>query len=429
MDFINVICNLLGALGIAALITILEYKKLNIKKFIILSFGIYLIFGSLNSYNMKVNNILVVVFVALLNYLDDGEFLKGAIIATIGLFVSYTVSSIVSSAIGSLDVMINHSIFVTIINFIIGSVLAFILRKYYKILKRIKVKSIPWILISIILITIVSIMAIYITAIPKDIIEYGDNGYAIIQDYSAMGVYLIIIIGMLYFLSIKLQNEIRYKSKLRETTQLKEYTESLEEMSGELRKFRHDYINILSSIAGYVDDNDMEGLRKHLYNEIIPLEKHITMNNSRLDLLKNIKIPEIKGLVSSKIIKAQELNINVTVDIMEEILKVNADIVSLCRILGILLDNALEECSGHEASYIAFGVIKNPVTTDFIISNSCRDNIEPIYKLKEKGYSTKETGEGLGLAIVEELVDKSDNFILDTIIEKEKFIQILTVED
>lgn len=430
MDFINIIGSLISAVGIASIITILEYKRLNIKKFIILSFGLYLIWGSLDIHNIKVNHILMIVFVALLNYIDNGEFIKGAIRATIGLFIIYTTSGIVASLIDSNYFIINYTIFIVIFDLLIAGVLAFILRKYYKLLKAIKVKGIPWILISIILIVIVSMMAIYITTIPRATIDYGlGENAGVLYDQSAIGIYLIIIIGMLYFLAIKLQNEIKYKSKLKEANQLKEYTESLEAMSGELRKFRHDYVNILSSITGYVDDNDMEGLRKHLYSEIIPLEKHIIMNNSRLDLLKNIKVPEVKGLVSSKIIKAQELNINVTVDVLEEIPSLNGDIVSLCRILGILLDNAIEESIYMEESQIAFGVIKNPSTTDFIISNSCRDNIEPIYKLKEKGYSTKTKGQGLGLSIVEELVDKSNTLILDTIVEKGKFIQILTVED
>ena len=100
----------------------------------------------------------------------------------------------------------------------------------------------------------------------------------------------------------------------------------------------------------------------------------------------------------------------------------------MCRIIGILIDNGIEECDTIENSYIAFGIIKNSSSIDVIVANSCRENIEPIYILNSKGFSTKGNNRGLGLAILEELVEDNSNLILDTILQKGTFTQILTVE-
>ena len=35
----------------------------------------------------------------------------------------------------------------------------------------------------------------------------------------------------------------------------------------DMRKFRHDYINIISSMAGFIEDNDMKSLEAH-FNKI-----------------------------------------------------------------------------------------------------------------------------------------------------------------
>ena len=113
--------------------------------------------------------------------------------------------------------------------------------------------------------------------------------------------------------------EIEYKSKKEQLQNLKDYTNSLEKVYTDMRKFRHDYINILSSIVGYIEDNDMEGLEEHFYKNIMPLGEGIKNNNFRIGLLKNIEIVELKGLLSSKIIGAQGKGIDVFIDISEKI--------------------------------------------------------------------------------------------------------------
>lgn len=292
----------------------------------------------------------------------------------------------------------------TVVTIVLAIMLVFPIRKIYRILKEYGTPNISWKLISIILTIIVGGLSAYLATIPRLALNTEAGEEIIYYNGSTFIIYFIILIGVLYFLGNKLKDEIKYKQELREAENLKDYTRSLEGMYGDLRKFRHDYINIISSIVGYIDDEDIEGLKDHVYTNLLPLEKNINRNNTKIYLLKNIKLPELKGLVSSKLIRAQELNINVTVDIMEDIESINVNVVTICRLIGILLDNAIEECESIENSYVTFGIIKNEESIDFIVSNSCRVNIEPIYMLNTKGFSTKGSNRGLGLSILEELI-------------------------
>lgn len=415
--------------GIALITNIIEFKYVEKRKLLYTSFGLFIIFINKSSGILYFNNLLAIILIGIFEYLDSGKFLKGVIVGGIGLIISIGASSITSPFIGFERIINNKYIeFITIfITMIIAVGITFILRKIYILLKNYKVDNISWKLTSVVLMLIVGILSAYIaTTSRKEII--GENGQSVnFFNGSSFSIYLILLLGMVYILWKKLNEEIIYKQKLKESEYLKEYTSSLEEMSEDLRKFRHDYVNIISSIVGYIDDNDMVGLKNHIYNNIIPLEIRINKDNTRIHLLKNIKRSELKGLISSKIIRAQELNINVNIEIMDEIKEIKFNIVTICRILGILLDNAIEECEIIEGSYLKFAIIKNISSIDFIISNSCRENIEPIYKLNSKGFSTKGKNRGLGLTIVNELIEEYENIVLDTIIENRVFTQILTV--
>lgn len=251
-------------------------------------------------------------------------------------------------------------------------------------------------------------------------------------------VILNIILFIIYFastLSIILlygsyiKKDVLYKHKHQEFAQLKEYTDMLEYMHDELRKFRHDYINIISTINGYIEEKEMEKLEVYFNEKILPLSQNISNNNSNLALLKNIKVTGLKGLLSSKIVQAQSKGINTFIDIAESIEKIDMEIIDLCRIMGILFDNAIEAAVICNDAKIKLGVIMKKHSVIIVIINSCNEDIPPIYKIFEKGFSTKGDNRGLGLSNAKEIVDKNHkNSTLNTSIKNAEFIQELEIQ-
>lgn len=430
MNMISMIVSLILAIGITIILNIIEFKNIEKKKLIYISFGIFIIFNNQFTGMMYLNQLLVILLIGIFEYLDEGKFFKGIIKGGIALLISMIVSSLTMSFM--VDSIFNDyfeiiRIVISLINTILAISIAFFIRKIYIKLNQYKVKNISWKILSLILTLIVGVLSVYISLTPKQNF-IGENGQEVLfYNGTTFTIYLVILVGFIYLLGKKVYEEIEYKQKLKEAERLEEYTSSLESMSEDLRKFKHDYINIMSSILGYIDDNDMVGLKDHIHCNILSLEKTINKNNSRLHLLKNLAKPEIKGLVSSKLIRAQELKINVEVDIMEEVEYVNSNMVLLCRIIGILLDNAIEECENIKNSDLSFGVIQHNNSIDFIVKNSCREDIEPIYILNSKGFSTKGENRGLGLFILEELIQENEDMFLDTIVENKTFTQILTI--
>lgn len=238
--------------------------------------------------------------------------------------------------------------------------------------------------------------------------------------------YFVILMIIMYILIISITKEINIKNKQLQFESLQEYTSSLEKLYTDMRAFRHDYINIISSLIGYIENRDIDGLEKHFNEHIIPLSKGIESNNFKIGILKNVKIAEIKGILSSKLIRAQELGIDTFIDIVEPIEKINMDIIDLSRCVGILLDNAIEAALECDAPFLKVAIINKESSVLIVIINSIHNEI-PIYKIYQKGFSTKGKNRGLGLCNLKEITSKYNNVSLDTLIENGEFKQLLQI--
>ena len=144
-------------------------------------------------------------------------------------------------------------------------------------------------------------------------------------------------------------------------------------MYSSLRSFKHDYSNIMLSMSEYFEANDMEGLRSYFNKEILPLSRKITKNTAHINQLMNIKITELKSILSSKLLYAIELNIDVSIEVTDEVISLPMNTLDLCRIAGIFLDNAIEATLETAYPSIRFALINLDAEYIFIISNTFLD--------------------------------------------------------
>lgn len=84
-------------------------------------------------------------------------------------------------------------------------------------------------------------------------------------------------------------------------------------------------------------------------------------------------------MVLANIAKAESQNINIDIEVMEPILHFNINTVDLSRLLGIYIDNAIEECEFTKEKKLSIAFILRGLSTVIVIQNSCRDNI-PLFK-------------------------------------------------
>lgn len=272
-------------------------------------------------------------------------------------------------------------------------------------------------------VAIISIFIINIFVLKDSQTNY--NFYALILTFAIS--YLIIAVIIVFVIYKNVKSELESKASENELKTLTEYNENLESLYNDMRKFRHDYVNILSSMAGYIEDDDMNGLKGYFNKKIIPLGTDMNEKDSKIGLLHNIMIKEIKGVVLTKIMQAQELGVEVTIDVAEIIEDVKLDVIDLSRCIGILIDNALEAAVLCEKSKLEIGFIKKNNSVIIVIVNSIEENAPPIHKIFQKGFSTKGANRGLGLSNLREVLSKYPRTSLDTIIENDKFSQILEI--
>lgn len=258
---------------------------------------------------------------------------------------------------------------------------------------------------------------------------YNFSNDIIIMNGIMFMLYFMLLLMIFHIFSKNIKMEAEHKSRKEELERLIEYTQNIEGLNEEMREFKHDYINILSSMVGYLESNDIKALKNYFNEKILPIGEDFHKNEYKFGLLKNLKVKELKGLISSKIIRAQKKGIDVFIDITEDISDINMDKLDLCRTMGVLLDNSIEAAEQCEKSSIKLGIVKKKKAIIIVLMNSTREDTPPIYKLYEKGFSTKGQNRGLGLSNLRKIIKLYDNVMLDTLIENGEFIQKIEISN
>lgn len=195
--------------------------------------------------------------------------------------------------------------------------------------------------------------------------------------------------------------------------QEKEYNKSLKSMQDELHGFRHGFSNIMCTIGGYVLVKDMDGLSKY-YSQI--QKDVIKINNLGALNPETINHPAVFALISSKYSKALELGIEMNINVFIDLNKLNMKIYEFTRVLGILLDNAIEASKECDEKIINIEIRKeaNRNRQILLIENTYPNKDVDTEKIFEKKYSTKQGNSGLGLWEVRKILTRNTNLNLFT---------------
>lgn len=248
--------------------------------------------------------------------------------------------------------------------------------------------------------------------------------------FLALNFIITIIIFYINNKSIEVKLNNYYKEQ--EYEKLKEYTNTIEQLVEEIRNFKHDYRNILYSLEDYIEDGNMAELKKYYEEEILLESKKILGNDKNLYLLKNIKITPLKSLLSCKLINAKYNGIKVDIEVLDEINAINISNIDICRIMGILLDNAIEASVECEDKHMSFIAIKDEDKVIFIIKNTFKKqkNTIPINDIYKKGISSKGENRGLGLSNLMDIINEkySKNISIYTNVKENIFIQKLEIK-
>lgn len=259
--------------------------------------------------------------------------------------------------------------------------------------------------------------------------QNGSIGKMIYNNALHISGYLLVMCCLLLAMRRSYLEQIQTQAKQKAMQDLQDYTRNLETMYNSLRFFKHDYVNILLSLSGYIEDGDMDRLKDFFESKIFPTKNLIAGEDYKLNQLSNIGVLEIKSLLSAKMIYAHESGIDITIDIPDKVESFLIDTVDLARILGIFLDNAIEAALETEQPQIGLNIIQNRTGVSIIISNPFRDNSVMLHKLKQKGFSTKIGHQGIGLWNAQKIISSYDDVLFETTMKCGYFTQHIELTD
>lgn len=230
------------------------------------------------------------------------------------------------------------------------------------------------------------------------------TSYIVIFNAITIVVYSFIVFKMFEEKSryIKMNNKYNMTN-----TTLKE----LEQNVTRLKITNHENKNQLLTIRNMIKKGeDGKSLIKHIENIV---NTKIKDDETLMFQTSTITNSMISSIVYSKMLTMKENDVDVDLIISRDIKDLYlSDIpdelaVEVCKIIGVYLDNALEEVSKYEEKIINIEFYAEKKTLCIAISNNFEGEID-FEKMDNPGYTTKENGHGYGLSLAREIIESND---------------------
>ena len=248
--------------------------------------------------------------------------------------------------------------------------------------------------------------------------------------------HLILVFYLLFFMGIIKKLDTYLKDKLHERLDqeqvlryrdMERYSRHIEELYKEVRSFRHDYTNLLTSLRLGIEEEDMEQI-KEVYDSVLK-DSSEKLQDNKYDLgrLVNIRDRALKSLLAGKFLKARDKNIVFNVEVPEEIQVEGMSLLDFLTIVSILCDNAIEASAEASQPHVSIAFIKNGAQETFIIENSIKEESIDISEIFSFGASSKGEDRGVGLYTVMKIVASHPNTSLNTTCQNQVFRQVFTI--
>lgn len=232
----------------------------------------------------------------------------------------------------------------------------------------------------------------------------------------ALSVELVMILmisaSLFFFLRSFFQRQ-RVKALYQETLLKTRYDRRISDQVRAIREFKQIYQKQMLQLGDYLDAEDYAGLTA--YYETLNSRWRATSHLAGIEEegLQRLNDPALKSLLFQKILAAQNQGLSMRLEIPEMIRAVPMASVFLLRVMGILLDNAIEAGAVDDRSDIYCAILDYPDAIELAVANPVSLTAPPkISQFMTPGYTTKGHGHGQGLKTVREIVDQTPNAFL-----------------
>lgn len=248
-----------------------------------------------------------------------------------------------------------------------------------------------YILIHLLLIFLLSILnsSIYINR--EESFNTISLDYLIIT-ISAMVIVGLILNGFLVKILIQfVENEAKINTQAA-------YYESVNDLFQTIKSQRHDFNNHVQVVYGMITENLIDAAKEYISN--------VYKETKQINEIIIVDRPELAALFQAKYGKAAINHIKLNIKVNCKLIKLDVKPHDLVRIVGNLIDNAIEATALLDVPDKEVSMIINKQDKDMFIEIINPGNIlEDAHFIFRPGASMKEGHSGLGLYIVKKIVE------------------------
>lgn len=180
-----------------------------------------------------------------------------------------------------------------------------------------------------------------------------------------------------------------------------DYRNEVQAFMSVIRSQRHDYNFHVQALSGLVQEGDMEACRRYL--------DEMVQDSIALNTVLPISDPAIGALINSFRILAREQGIELHLDIQNDLSCVVTSVYETNKIIGNLLQNAIDEVSTHtDKSFgIHLYIVKRGENCIIHVANKVEGGADAqrlVQDVYRPGLTTKTGHEGIGLSSIRQLL-------------------------
>lgn len=253
-------------------------------------------------------------------------------------------------------------------------------------------------------------------------IFYGDN--LILLSY--MG--LILLIAYIGFILNNIMMRNKYLNMYVKYNNSLETLKAYEEIMDKYKVSNHENKNQLLTIRNMI--NKKEKTVSEFINKLV---KNEYQDDEDL-MMETSKIPAggLRALIYSKLLYMKNNSIDFVIKVDKKIRSIElieldqSMVLDICKIVGVFLDNAIEETKKIKNGNIGIELYFIDDKLNISISNIFEGSID-LDKIDEIKYTTKGEGHGYGLTLVKEIINKNSKLQNIRVINDNVFVQIIKI--
>lgn len=254
--------------------------------------------------------------------------------------------------------------------------------------------------------------------------------YFKLNTYYIFFINIVLIVIYSYVVVKNLETSSRNEVIKTENESLMDSLHQYEDMVDRQRVDNHENKNQLLIIKNMIKKNDKDVVK---YIETIVKDQ---MEDDEVLYTRVMTIPSggLQGIIYQKMLVMKDEHIKFSLDVGRGVREIELNKLSmddnyrLCKVVGVFLDNAIEESRKIDDKCIMISLFVDEGDLVIEVSNKFEGKID-VDKLDESGYTTKGDGHGYGLSLVKKILSETDVFENERSIKRNVFKQIIKIKN